>query len=57
MKTLSPLKGKAVIGQSGGCTAVINQSLAGVVAAARASKHITGVLGSRHGIEGILNGS
>ena len=56
MKT-SPLKGKAVIGQSGGCTAVINQSLAGVVMAARRSKHITGILGSRHGIEGILNGS
>jgi 6-phosphofructokinase 1 len=53
----SILEGKAVVGQSGGCTAVINQSLAGVVEAARASKHITGILGSRHGIEGILNGS
>ncbi len=51
------LKGKAVIGQSGGCTAVINQSLAGVVEAARTCRAITGILGSRHGIEGILNGS
>ncbi len=50
-------QGKAVIGQSGGCTAVINQSLAGAVAAARASKQITGILGARHGIEGILSGS
>jgi 6-phosphofructokinase 1 len=51
------LKGKAVVGQSGGCTAVINQSLAGVVAAARVSKQITGILGARHGIAGILSGS
>ncbi len=48
---------KAVVAQSGGCTAVINQSLAGVVTAARGSKKIGGVLGSRHGIEGILNRS
>jgi len=51
------LKGKAIVGQSGGCTAVINQSLAGVVEAARTSSAITGILGSRNGIEGILNGS
>ena len=51
------LKGKVVIGQSGGCTAVINQSLAGVVEAARESKQITHIWGSRNGIEGILNDS
>ena len=56
MKTLS-LKGNAVVGQSGGCTSVINQSLAGVVEAARACPTITGILGSRNGIEGILNGT
>lgn len=56
MKNLSS-KSNAVVAQSGGCTAVINQSLAGVVAAARASKQIADMLGSRHGIEGILNGS
>ena len=50
-------KGNAVVAQSGGCTAVINQSLVGVVTAARASKKIGGILGARHGIEGILNHS
>ena len=56
MKT-SFLKGKVVIAQSGGCTAVINQSLAGVVEAARTCPRITGILGSRNGIEGILKDS
>lgn len=51
------LEGKAVIGQSGGCTAVINQSLAGIVAEARRHPQITTLLGARHGIEGILSGS
>ncbi len=50
-------KAKAVVAQSGGCTAVINQSLAGVVTAALESKKISGILGSRHGIEGILHHS
>lgn len=50
-----PLKGKLVIAQSGGCTAVINQSLAGAVEAARKVQSITNILGSMHGIEGILN--
>ena len=53
----SSLKGRLVVAQSGGCTAVINQSLAGVVEAARSCPAITGVLGARNGIEGILNGS
>lgn len=52
-----PLKGKAVVAQSGGCTAVINQSLVGVVKAAKACPTITGIFGSRNGIEGILNSS
>ncbi|MFH0985569.1 MAG: diphosphate--fructose-6-phosphate 1-phosphotransferase [Candidatus Omnitrophota bacterium] len=52
-----PLKGKAVVAQSGGCTAVINQSLAGVVKAAKACSAITEIFGSRNGIEGILNSS
>lgn len=56
MKILS-LKGIAVVAQSGGCTAVINQSLAGVVEMAHTSPRITGILGSRNGIEGILKGS
>jgi len=49
------LKGKMVIGQSGGPTAVINQSLVGAVLAARKQADITGILGSKHGIAGIMN--
>jgi len=52
--------GNAVIGQSGGPTAVINQSLVGVIeglheglAAAGKVKHI---FGSRHGVRGISSG-
>jgi len=48
------LKGKMVIGQSGGPTAVINQSLVGAVLAARQEEAITGILGARHGIAGIM---
>jgi 6-phosphofructokinase len=49
------LKGKMVIGQSGGPTAVINQSLVGAVLAARQLDAITGILGARHGIQGIMD--
>jgi 6-phosphofructokinase 1 len=49
------LRGKAVVGQSGGCTAVINQSLGGVIDAARTSKKITCLLGAVRGVNGILN--
>ena len=49
------LKGKMVIGQSGGPTAVINQSLVGAVLAARQQSAITGILGARHGIQGIMD--
>jgi 6-phosphofructokinase 1 len=49
------LKGKMVIGQSGGPTAVINQSLVGAVLAARRQDAITGILGARHGIRGIMD--
>ncbi len=48
------LIGKMVIGQSGGPTVVINQSLVGAVLAARKQPNITGILGARHGIAGIL---
>jgi ATP-dependent phosphofructokinase / diphosphate-dependent phosphofructokinase len=49
------LKGKMVIGQSGGPTVVINQSLVGAVLAARKRAEITGILGARHGIAGIMD--
>ena len=46
-----------VIAQSGGPSMVINQSLAGVVLAARAAGPAVGrILGARHGIDGILKG-
>ena len=48
------LVGKMVIGQSGGPTVVINQSLVGAVLAARRQSSITGILGARHGIAGIM---
>ncbi len=47
-------KGKLLVGQSGGCTAVINASLAGVVGAALDDPQIGDVYGMRHGIEGVL---
>jgi len=49
------IKGKMVIGQSGGPTVVINQSLVGAVLAAREQPGITGILGARHGIQGIMD--
>jgi ATP-dependent phosphofructokinase / diphosphate-dependent phosphofructokinase len=44
-----------LIAQGGGPTAVINQSLAGVVVAARHSPAIDRVYGARHGVRGVLN--
>jgi len=48
------LKGRLVVGQSGGPTAVINASLAGVIQEAARHEAITGVYGMRHGIQGLL---
>lgn len=48
-------KGNAVIGQSGGPTSVINQSLVGVALEARKHGHIDRLLGARHGVRGIVN--
>jgi 6-phosphofructokinase len=52
------LKGAAVIGQSGGPTAVINQSLVGVVEGLRdglfARGAVTKVLGMRHAVRGLV---
>ena len=49
-------KGNAVIGQSGGPTAVINQSLVGVIEELGNHAEIGRILGARHGVRGILNG-
>jgi len=48
------IKGNAIIGQSGGPTAVINSSLAGVIDAALNSSLIEGIYGMHYGIEGFM---
>ncbi len=48
-------KGNAVIGQSGGPTSVINQSLVGVIEEVQKSSHIGQLLGARHGVRGVVN--
>jgi 6-phosphofructokinase 1 len=48
-------KGNAVIGQSGGPTMVINQSLVGVIQEVQKHAHIDRLLGARHGVRGIIN--
>ena len=52
------MAGNAVIGQSGGPTAVINQSLVGAIeelmGAQKAGK-IGKILGAKHGVRGIIN--
>ncbi|MCB9898789.1 MAG: 6-phosphofructokinase [Planctomycetes bacterium] len=57
-RTSSPTRkrsvGHALIGQSGGPTVVINQSLVGIVEAAVGAAHIDKVFGARHGVKGIL---
>lgn len=58
MNKTPPLQGNAVIGQSGGPTAVINQSLVGIVEGLRASNTFEGkILGARHAIDGMMNGN
>jgi 6-phosphofructokinase 1 len=47
-------KGNAVVGQSGGPTSVINQSLVGVIQEAKKAGHIDKLLGARHGVRGIV---
>lgn len=48
------LKGNCIVGQSGGPTAVINSTLAGVIKQAIRSPEIERVYGARHGIEGVI---
>ncbi len=51
---MARLQGKAVVAQGGGPTAVINQSMVGVVLEARKCPFITHVYGARFGVRGIL---
>ena len=48
------VRGNAVVGQSGGPTAVINQSLVGVIEAVAGFPQIDRLLGARHGVRGII---
>ena len=47
--------GKILVAQGGGPTAVINQSLVGVVLEARRFRNVTRIYGALHGVRGILN--
>ena len=53
MSTL--LKGNAVVGQAGGPTMVINESLVGVIQEVQKYDHIQHLLGARHGVRGIIS--
>jgi len=52
---MAQIKGACIIGQSGGPTAVINASAAGLIETALKNENITRVLAAEHGIVGILN--
>jgi len=52
---MSVLQGKVLIAQGGGPTAVINQSLVGVVLESRKFRQVTRVYGAVNGVDGILN--
>ena len=47
--------GKILVAQGGGPTAVINQSMVGVVLEARRFANVTRVYGAMHGVRGIVN--
>jgi 6-phosphofructokinase 1 len=47
--------GKILVAQGGGPTAVINQSLVGVVLEARRHQGVQRIYGARHGVRGIVN--
>lgn len=52
---MAKLVGRAIIGQSGGPTSVINQSVVGLVQEAVKHDEITAVYGARHGVQGIMD--
>jgi 6-phosphofructokinase len=49
------MRGKLLIAQGGGPTAVINQSLVGAVLAGRERDETLPIYGARHGVKGIVN--
>ncbi len=52
---MSTLTGNLLVAQGGGPTAVINQSLVGVITEARKYSQITRIFGARHGVQGIVD--
>ena len=48
------LKGNCIVAQSGGPTAVINESLCGVIQEAQKHKEMEGIYGAKNGILGLL---
>jgi 6-phosphofructokinase 1 len=52
---MSRLKGKVLVAQGGGPTAVINQSVIGVALEARKFSQVTAIYGAVHGVRGIIN--
>ena len=53
---LEALEGNLLVGQSGGPTAVINASLAGIISTAQKHNNIKTIYGMENGIEGLLQG-
>lgn len=50
----APKNGNVVIGQSGGPTAVINQSLVGVIEGLKLGGHTGKILGAHHAVDGVV---
>ncbi|MEI7767301.1 MAG: 6-phosphofructokinase [Phycisphaerae bacterium] len=48
-------KANAIVGQSGGPTSVINQSLVGVISELHKSERVDQILGAKFGVRGIVN--
>ena len=51
---MANINGNAVIGQSGGPTCVINESLVGAILESAKHEAIGRMYGARHGLEGLL---
>ncbi len=51
---MSLLKGNAIVGQAGGPTAVVNQSLLGVIDECLKHEHIDRLYGARDGLLGVV---
>jgi len=49
------IQGNAIIGQGGGPTAVINQSVIGALETLRGAEGVGTIFGARHGVRGIVN--